>query len=136
MLTYRCSECGLVAHQDRAQDSYLRLGASLETVNVELLKVEETCKMAISSQALKDEGVETRRAASKGRIFLRWRDSPAHKHSIGGGSENYSVMNLEVAGSSPAAITTTNYYKIHSDMFTYYSLAKNKNFSDKWPIVI
>ena len=71
MLTYRCSECGLVAHQDRAQDSYLRLGASLETVNVELLKVEETCKMAISSQALKDEGVETRRVASKGRIFLR-----------------------------------------------------------------
>ena len=112
MLTYRCSECGPVAHQDRAQDSYLRLGASLETVNVELLKVEETCKMAISSQALKDEGVETRRAASKGRIFLRWRDSPAHKHSIGGGSENYSVMNLEVAGSSPAEITTTNHQKI------------------------
>lgn len=42
---------GLVAHQDRAQDSYKRLGASLETVNVELLKVGETCKMAIPSQA-------------------------------------------------------------------------------------
>ena len=59
---------GLVAHQDRAQDSYERLGASLETVNVELLKVGETCKMAIPSQTSKDEGVETRRAASKGMI--------------------------------------------------------------------
>ena len=70
MLHIRCSECGLVAHQDRAQDSYVRLGASLETVNVELLKVGETSKMAIPSQASKDEGVETRRVASKGRIFL------------------------------------------------------------------
>ena len=102
-LCYR--ECGLVAHLDRAQDSYGKLGASVETVNVELLKVGETCEMAIPSQASKDEGVETRRAASKGRSFLRWRDSPAHKHSIGGGSEIYSVMNIEVAGSSPAEIT-------------------------------
>ena len=61
---------GLIAHQDRAQDSYERLGASLEKVNVELLKVGETSKMAIPSQASKDEGVETRRAAFKGRIFL------------------------------------------------------------------
>ena len=38
----------------------------METVNVELLKVGETCEMAIPSQASKDEGVETRRAASKG----------------------------------------------------------------------
>ena len=103
-------ERGRVAHQDRAQDSYVGLGASLETVNVELLKVGETCEMAIPSQASKDEGVETRRAASKGRIFLRWRDSPAHKHSILSGSENYSVMNLEVAGSSPAAITNKCYF--------------------------
>ena len=65
--------------------------------------------MAISNQASKDEGVETRRAASKG--------SPSYDEGIvqrtntpnGSGSENYSVMNLEVAGSSPAAITTTNY---------------------------
>ena len=98
---------GLVAHQDRAQDSYERLGALLETVDVELLKVGETCEMAIPSQASKDEGVETRRAASKGSIFLRWRDSPAHKHSILSGSENCSVMNLEVAGSSPAEITNS-----------------------------
>ena len=114
---------GPLAHQDRASDSYVRLGASLETVNVELLKVGETCEMAIPSQASKDEGVETRRAASKGRIFLRWRDSPAHKHSILSGSENYSVMNLEVAGSSPAEITTTNHQKntlkyVHL-LFTY-----------------
>ena len=61
---------GRVAHQDRAQDSYVRLGASLETVNVELLKVGETFEMAIPSQASKDEGVETRRAASKGWIIL------------------------------------------------------------------
>ena len=61
---------GRVAHQDRAQDSYVRLGASLETVNVELLKVGEPSKMAIPSQALKDEGVETRRVASKVIIFL------------------------------------------------------------------
>ena len=87
----------------------LRLGASLETMNVELLKVGETCEMAIPSQASKDDGVETRRAASKGRFFLWWRDSPAHKHSILSGSENYSVMNLEVAGSSPAAITILIY---------------------------
>ena len=66
MLFFQCNKYGRVAHQDRAQDSYVRLGASLETVNVELLKVEETCKMAISSQASKDEGVETRRVASKG----------------------------------------------------------------------
>ena len=74
-------------------------------MNVELLKVEETCKMAISNQASKDEGVETRRAASKG--------SPSYDEGIvqrtntpnGSGSENYSVMNLEVAGSSPAEIT-------------------------------
>ena len=123
MLRLKSSECGLVAHQDRAQDSYERLGASLETVNVELLKVGETSKMAIPSQASKDEGVETRRAASKGRIFLRWRDSPAHKHSILSGSENYSVMNLEVAGSSPAEITTTSNQKntlkyVHL-LFTY-----------------
>ena len=70
MLPFEGSECGLVAHQDRAQDSYERLGASLEMVDVELLKVGETCEMAIPSQASKDEGVETRRAASKGRIFL------------------------------------------------------------------
>ena len=57
--------CGLVAHQDRAQDSYEKLGASLETVNVELLKVGETCKMAIPNQAPLSEGVETRRAASR-----------------------------------------------------------------------
>ena len=61
---------GSVAHQDRAQDSYSRLGASLETVNVELLKVGETCQMAIPSQAPKGEGVETKRAASKGSYFL------------------------------------------------------------------
>ena len=48
--------CGLVAHQDRAQDSYVRLGASLETVNVELLKVGETCKMAIPSEVLVSQG--------------------------------------------------------------------------------
>ena len=51
-----CGKCGLVAHQDRAQDSYVKLGASPEMVNVELLKVGETCKMAIPSQASKDEG--------------------------------------------------------------------------------
>ena len=61
---------GPLAQLDRAQDSYERLGASLETGNVELLKVGETFKMAISSQASKDEGVETRRAASKGNFFL------------------------------------------------------------------
>ena len=99
-------------------------------MDVELLKVGETCEMAIPSQASKDEGVETRRAASKGRIFLRWRDSPAHKHSILSGSENYSVMNLEVAGSSPAEITTTNLQKTHLNMFSYYSLMKNKDFID------
>ena len=71
VLDWGSSECGLVAHQDRAQDSYVRLGASLETVNVELLKVGETSEMAIPSQASKDEGVETRRAASNGRDFLR-----------------------------------------------------------------
>ena len=60
--------------------------------------------VAIPSQAPKGEGVETRRAESKGSFFLWLRDSPAHKHSSGNGSENYSVMNLEVAGSSPAAI--------------------------------
>ena len=47
---------GLVAHQDRAQDSYERLGALLETVNVELLKVGETCKMAIPSEVLVFQG--------------------------------------------------------------------------------
>ena len=61
---------GRVAHQDRAQDSYVKLGASLETANVELLKLGETSKLAIPSQASKGEGVETRRAASKGRVFL------------------------------------------------------------------
>ena len=60
---------GRVAHQDRAQDSYEKLGASLETVNVELLKFGEPCRMAIPSQAYKEEGVETRRAASKGIFF-------------------------------------------------------------------
>ena len=33
---------GSVAHLDRAQDSYERLGASLEKKNVELLKLGET----------------------------------------------------------------------------------------------
>ena len=47
---------GLVAHQDRAQDSYERLGASLETVDVELLKVGETCEMAIPSEILVYQG--------------------------------------------------------------------------------
>ena len=61
---------GSVAQLDRASDSYVRLGASLETVNVELLKVGETCEMAIPSQAPKGEGVETRRAESKGSYFL------------------------------------------------------------------
>ena len=70
VLRSKSSECGLVAHQDRAQDSYERLGALLETVDVELLKVGETSKMAIPSQASKDEGVETRWTVSKGRIFL------------------------------------------------------------------
>ena len=37
-------------------------------MDVELLKVGETCEMAIPSQASKDEGVETRRAASRGMI--------------------------------------------------------------------
>ena len=50
---------GLVAHQDRAQDSYVRLGALLETVNVDLFKVGETFEMAIPSQAQRWEGVET-----------------------------------------------------------------------------
>ena len=58
--------------------------------------------VATPSQAPKGEGVETRRAESKGSYFLWLRDSPAHKHPSGNGSENYSVMNLEVAGSSPA----------------------------------
>ena len=48
---------GLVAHQDRAQDSYKRLGAPLETVDVELLKVGETCKMAIPSEVLEKGNV-------------------------------------------------------------------------------
>ncbi len=42
-----------------------KLSALLETVSVELLKFGETCKMAIPSQALQREGVETRRAAPK-----------------------------------------------------------------------
>ena len=67
--------------------------------------------VAIPSQAPKGEGVETRRAESKGSYFLWLRDSPAHKHSNWTGSENYSVMNLEVAGSSPAETTTTNHQK-------------------------
>ena len=70
MLFFQCNKYGRVAHQDRAQDSYVRLGASLETKNVELLKVGETCKMAIPNQAPKGEGVETRRAESKGSYFL------------------------------------------------------------------
>ena len=36
----------------------VRLGASLETKNAELLKVGETCKMAIPNQTPKGEGVE------------------------------------------------------------------------------
>ena len=39
-------------------------------------------------------------------------------------------MNLEVAGSSPAEITTTNLQKTHLNMFSYYSLMKNKDFID------
>ena len=113
---------GLVVQLDRTQDSYERLGASLETVNVELFKFGETFEMAIPNQASKDEGVETWRAASKGSFFLWWRESPAHKHSLGNGSENYSVMNLEVAGSSPAEITTTNHPKSTVITFTFYSL--------------
>ncbi len=47
------------------------LSAFRETGNVELLKVGEPCKMAIPSQAShKEEGVETRRAASKTLDFL------------------------------------------------------------------
>ena len=72
---------GSVVQLDRTQDSYKWLGASLETVNVELLKLGETFKMAIPNQAPKGEGVETRRAESKGSFFLWLRDSPAHKHS-------------------------------------------------------
>jgi len=48
---------GSVAQLDRASDSYERLGASLETVNVELLKVGETCKMAIPSEVLEKGNV-------------------------------------------------------------------------------
>ena len=90
--------------------------------------------VAIPSQALKGEGVETRRAESKGIYFLWLRDSPAHKHFSGNGSENYSVMNLEVAGSSPARVATTNYlkplltnqlyftYHSHKDLWRFWSL--------------
>ena len=60
---------GLVVQLDRTQDSYERLGASLETVNVELFKFGETFEMAIPSQTSQDEGVETRRTASKGNDF-------------------------------------------------------------------
>src|SRR5271169_6258061 len=41
------------------------LSARRETADAELLKVGETCQMAIPSQARKREGVETRRAAPK-----------------------------------------------------------------------
>jgi len=41
------------------------LSALAETPDVELLKVGETCQMAIPSQAPQGEGVETRRAAPK-----------------------------------------------------------------------
>ena len=90
--------------------------------------------VAIPSQAPKGEGVETRRAESKGSYFLWLRDSPAHKHSNESGSENYSVMNLEVAGSSPAGVATTNYlkplltnklyftYHSHKDLWRFWSL--------------
>ena len=47
---------GLVVQLDRTQDSYERLGASLETVDVELLKVGETCEMAIPSEILVFQG--------------------------------------------------------------------------------
>ena len=74
--------------------------------------------VAIPNQAPKGEGVETRRAESKGSSFLWLRDSPAHKHSYRNGSENYSVMNPEVAGSNPAGVATTS-YESKKATFTY-----------------
>ena len=60
--------------------------------------------MAIPSQASEDEGVETRRAASKG--DFSYDEGIVQRTNIPrNGSENCGVMNLEVAGSSPAAIT-------------------------------
>ncbi|RSB81110.1 hypothetical protein EFD55_10950 [Rhizobium pisi] len=45
-----------------------KLSAPAETPAVELLKVGETCQMAIPSQAPSGEGVETRRAAPKAKL--------------------------------------------------------------------
>ncbi len=47
------------------------LSALAETPAVELLKVGETCQMAIPSQASKEEGVETRRAAPKAKARVK-----------------------------------------------------------------
>ena len=85
--------------------------------------------VAIPSQAPKGEGVETRRAESKGSYFLWLRDSPSHIHSSGNGSENYSVMNLEVAGSSPAGVATTNYLKPLTTNKLHYTYHSHK---DSW----
>jgi hypothetical protein len=65
-----------VAKSADASDLNENLSARRETGDVELLKVGETCEMAIPSQARKDdgsrrEGVETRRAAPKAQATVK-----------------------------------------------------------------
>jgi hypothetical protein len=65
-----------VAKSADASDLNENLSARRETGDVELLKVGETCEMAIPSQARTDdgsrrEGVETRRAAPKAKATVK-----------------------------------------------------------------
>ena len=80
----------------------------METLGVELLKFGETCKMAIPSQAWKQEGVETRRAAPKARCYGEGIVQTTNA-SCGDESRSwYENLLLRLAGSSPAAPTTRN----------------------------
>ena len=84
---------------------------------VESVKFGEPCKMGIPSQALKREGVETRRQTRKGRY------SPDHKPERGNescsGKHNRSVLSSSLRGpiSSCGAGSSGSSYKAASPKF-------------------
>ena len=85
------------------------LGASLETKNVELLKVGETFYMAIPSEVPKGKRVETWRWESNPTSvgMIKRKSSARTFPTRGDGNESCSVMNAGVTSSSLVGGTTT-----------------------------
>ena len=90
------------------------MDASLETVDVDDLKMGDTCEMATPSKVLVFQEKVQRLDEQHLRKLCSRDEGKVQRTDIlfGDGSENYSAVNFEITGSSSAKVTITNHQKL------------------------